>query len=263
MYRDYWKERKKRGKLAVFIPSYLGNGERSKQQYPDPTSYCPSHGYDIKPNQIPVLCNNWKDYHNELATIDNKMSGVSTNCFHHKPWWCGKVNSNKLSQTKLNKTDLKIYIQSSSNKQYNLYEAAATALPSNSTSQLATLTSQLQTILKNKEITQVGGCTRDNIRYSQRSCLLLSFNFKINSTHRLKSRKSHNSLNAPLLAQRSITTHKLFSRNMVSYVTKHPQPQLWPTNQSYRHTQICIVGVPVCLLKAHQHQLFWNKCMSG
>ena len=78
------KDRTKRGNYSVFIPNDLGNGERSKRRYSDSTEYCPSHGYDIKPGHTPVSCTNRKDCHNELATIDSKMGGVTTNCFHHK-----------------------------------------------------------------------------------------------------------------------------------------------------------------------------------
>ena len=74
------KERKK-GKFGTnFIPNDLGNGQRSKRRYPNSTNYCPSCGYDIKPTHTPTSCTNRKDFHNEAATLTNKMGGVSTNC---------------------------------------------------------------------------------------------------------------------------------------------------------------------------------------
>ena len=63
-----------------YIQNNLPNGERSKRRYPDSTNYCPSCGYDIKPTHTPFNCTNQKSFHNEAATIDNKMGGVTTNC---------------------------------------------------------------------------------------------------------------------------------------------------------------------------------------
>ena len=60
-------------------------------------------------------------------------------------------NSNKIRQTIINKTDLKVYIPHSSKKQYKICAAAAAVtIPSNSISQLDIFTSQLQTIHKIK-----------------------------------------------------------------------------------------------------------------
>ena len=74
------KEKKKSKFGTNYIPNNLGEGQRSKRQYPDLTSYCPSCGYDIKPTPTPASCTNRKSFHNEAATIDNRMRGVSTNC---------------------------------------------------------------------------------------------------------------------------------------------------------------------------------------
>ena len=74
------KEKEKSKFGTNYIPNNLKNGQRSKHRYPDSTSYCPSCGYDIKPMHTLVTCTNRKSFHNEAATIDNKMGGVSTNC---------------------------------------------------------------------------------------------------------------------------------------------------------------------------------------
>ena len=75
---------KKKNKFgAKFIPNDLGNGQRSKRRYPESTSYCPSHGYDIEPDHTAVTCSNRKAFHKEEATITNRMGGVSTNCHFH------------------------------------------------------------------------------------------------------------------------------------------------------------------------------------
>ena len=72
---------KKKNKFGTnYIQNDLPNGEQSKQRYPDSTNYCPSCGYDIKPTHTPFNCTNRKSFHNEAATIDNKMGGVTTNC---------------------------------------------------------------------------------------------------------------------------------------------------------------------------------------
>ena len=76
------KDKKKNKFGENYIRNDLGNGNRSKCRYPASTSYCPSYGYDIKPTHTPKTCTNQKSFHNEAATIDNKMGGVSTN-FHH------------------------------------------------------------------------------------------------------------------------------------------------------------------------------------
>ena len=68
---------------AKFIPNDLGNGQRSKRRYPESTSYCPSHGYDIKLDHRAVTCSNRKEFHKEEATITHRMGGVPTNCHFH------------------------------------------------------------------------------------------------------------------------------------------------------------------------------------
>ena len=53
---------KKKSKFGTnYIPNDLGGGQRSKQQYPESTSYCPSCGYDIKPTHTSVTCTNRKN----------------------------------------------------------------------------------------------------------------------------------------------------------------------------------------------------------
>ena len=88
--KSYRKREEEKQVWNGCIRNDLGGGNRSKQQYPDSTSYCPSCGYDIKPTHTPVTCTNRKDFHNEAATIDNKMGGVSTNCHFitSSEWWC-------------------------------------------------------------------------------------------------------------------------------------------------------------------------------
>ena len=63
-----------------YIRNDLPNGERTRRRYPDSTSYCPSCGYDIKPTHTPASCANKKAWHNNAATLENKMGGVTTNC---------------------------------------------------------------------------------------------------------------------------------------------------------------------------------------
>ena len=72
------KEKKKNKFGTNYIPNDLGGGQRSKRRYPYSTRYCPSCGYDIKPTHTPITYTNRKQFHNEAATIDNKMVGVST-----------------------------------------------------------------------------------------------------------------------------------------------------------------------------------------
>ena len=72
---------KKKNKFGTnYIRNDLPNGERSKRRYPDSTSYCPSCGYDIKQTHTPTNCTNRKACHNEAATLENKLGGVTTNC---------------------------------------------------------------------------------------------------------------------------------------------------------------------------------------
>ena len=68
---------------ANYIPNDKANGERTKRQYIISTSYCSTHGYDIKPDHHSGNCTNRGEFHNELATIENMLGGVTTNCFHH------------------------------------------------------------------------------------------------------------------------------------------------------------------------------------
>ena len=74
------KDKKKNKFGTDYIQNDLGGGNRSKRQYPESTSYCPSCGYHIKPTHTPTTCTNRKKDHNEAATINNKMGGVTTNC---------------------------------------------------------------------------------------------------------------------------------------------------------------------------------------
>ena len=64
---------------------------------------------------------------------------------YYKGWWCGEVNSNKMSYITIEKIDLNIYNPSSSNKHHKFYAAAAVeavaAITSNSNSYLSQLTS--------------------------------------------------------------------------------------------------------------------------
>ena len=69
-----------------YIPNDKGGGERTLRRYPNLTSYCSTHGYDIKPNQHSGNCTNRGKFHNELATIDNMLGGCIKNCFHHVGW---------------------------------------------------------------------------------------------------------------------------------------------------------------------------------
>lgn len=69
-----------------YIPNDKGDGERTRRRYPDSTSYCSTHGYDIKPNHHSGNCTDRGDKHNELATIDNMLGGCIKNCFHHAGW---------------------------------------------------------------------------------------------------------------------------------------------------------------------------------
>ena len=72
---------KKKNKFGTnYIRNDLPNGERTRRRYPDSTSYCPSCGYDIKPTHTPASCANKKAWHNDAATLENKMGGVTTNC---------------------------------------------------------------------------------------------------------------------------------------------------------------------------------------
>ena len=75
------KVTKKKSKFGTnYIRNDLPNGERTKRRYPDSPNYCPSCGYDIKPTHTPGNCTNRKKCHNEAATLENKMGGVTTNC---------------------------------------------------------------------------------------------------------------------------------------------------------------------------------------
>ena len=148
------KEKKKCKFGTNYIPKNLENGQRLKRRYPDSTSYCLSCGYDIKPTHRPGTCTNRRSFHNEAATIDNKMGEVSTNCHFitADEWWCGKVNS-KISQNKINKNDLNNYTLSLRNKKKpQSNEAAVTNMLDDSMTHLSTLTSKFKEILSNKTI---------------------------------------------------------------------------------------------------------------
>ena len=83
------------------------------------------------------------------------MGGVSTNCHFvtANKWWCGKVNS-KISQNKINKTDLNNYTSSLRNSKHRLYAVAVTDTYSNSMTHLSTLTTEFKEILNIKTIPQ-------------------------------------------------------------------------------------------------------------
>ena len=73
------KEKNKNKFGTNYIPNDLGGGQQLKRCYLESSSYCPSYGYDIKPTHTSVTCTNRKSFHNKVATIDNRMGGVSTN----------------------------------------------------------------------------------------------------------------------------------------------------------------------------------------
>ena len=89
---------KKKNKFGVnSIPNDLEGDKRSKRRYPESTCYCPLHGYSIKPPHTPVSCTNPKSFHNKVATINNRMGGVSTNYhFYTAPFLS---NSKHISST--------------------------------------------------------------------------------------------------------------------------------------------------------------------
>ena len=98
----------------------------------------------------PVTCKNQKGFHNEVATVDNQMGGFSTNCHFINEWWCGKMNSNKISPHKIN-NDLNNYISSlHNNKKPQSYAAAVTSTLGDSITRLSTLTNKFKELLSNK-----------------------------------------------------------------------------------------------------------------
>ena len=64
------------------------------------------------------------------------------------------MDSKKISQNKINKTDLNSYTPSSSNSKHILYAAAVTNTYSDSMTRLSNLTSKFKRILNNKNIPQ-------------------------------------------------------------------------------------------------------------
>ena len=152
------EKREEKSKFGTnYIPNDLGGGQQSKQRYPDLTSYCRSCEYDIKPTHTPVSCTNCKHFYNKAATIDNCMGGVSTNCHFYTAadeLWCGKVDSRKISQNKINKTDLNKYTPSSSNSTHLSYAAVVINTYSNCMSRLLILTSKFKEIINDKNIPQ-------------------------------------------------------------------------------------------------------------
>ena len=151
------KEKNKYKFGTNYILNYLGGGQRSKRRYLDSRSFCSSCRYDIKPTHTPLTCTNRKSFHNEAAIINNQIKGVSTNCHFitaADEWWCGKVNSNKISQNKINKTDLNNYTTFSRNSKHISYVAAVTNMYSGIMTRLSTLTSKSKEILNNKNIPQ-------------------------------------------------------------------------------------------------------------
>ena len=79
--------KKHKSKLgANYIPNDKPNGERTLRQYPNLTNYYSTHGYNIKPDHHSGNCPNRGEFHNELATIEDMLGGVTTNCFHHAGW---------------------------------------------------------------------------------------------------------------------------------------------------------------------------------
>ena len=79
------KEKKKRKWGVHYIENDMPNDERTKRRYPDSTTYCWSHGFDISPDHTSCSCKNRRPRHNEAATIINQLGGVTTNYFHYIP----------------------------------------------------------------------------------------------------------------------------------------------------------------------------------
>ena len=68
-----------------YIPNDKANGETKKLRYPRPAIV---QRTDLTSNLITtvVTCINTDEFHNELATIEHMLVGVTTDCFHQTEW---------------------------------------------------------------------------------------------------------------------------------------------------------------------------------